>query len=705
MLSFLALLSPASADEGMWLPEQLPGMAASLTEQGLALDAARLADPTGDPLGAVVSIGGCTASFLSADGLIGTNGHCVASYLEYASDKDHPYARDGYVAADRAKELWAGPSARVWVTEKIEDVTAKITAKFKKKMTDTERQDAIDSASKALVAACETAPNRRCAVVPFYDGREYRLITRLEIRDLRVSYVPPESVYAFGGDDDNWMWPRQCGDFALLRAYVAPDGTPAAYAATNVPYKPPRHLTVQPAGARPGDFVLIAGYPGTTFRYRTALEAEHAVSVRYPEGLKLLNALIGTAKTQARRDPDAAARLQQSLFNWANTRKSYEGMLANFVASDIVARKKTLEGELDAWTKGDPTRTAKYAAGIAELRTVLAKDLSTHRRDRLTSGLMATGRLLGVAATSYRWASEREKADVARDAGFQDRDLADVQDRFKQLDRSLHLPSDRELFKVILGMTQDLPIEQRITPIDAWLGSAGGIEKALDLLYAATALSDTDARIQLLQTPRADLEASTDPWMRLAVAVETWQRGVRATDKAENGALARLRPSYMDALRELRAGQLYPDANGTLRLSFGHVEGYSPENGVEYTEQTTLAGLVSKAGPAPFNAPSWLLDKARSAASSRWADPTLHDVPVNFLSTLDNTGGSSGSPTLNAKGEVVGFVFDRNWDAVAADWIYDKGTTRSIHADVRYLLWLLAETDGGQPLVEELVGK
>lgn len=696
MLSFVALLSSASAEEGMWLPEQIPGMAAALAAQGLGLDAARLADPTGDPLGAVVSMGGCTASFLSAEGLMGTNGHCVASYLEYASDKDHPYARDGYVASDRSKELWAGPSARVWVTEKIEDVTTTITAKFKKKMGDTQRQDAIEAASKALVAVCETTPNRRCAVVPFYDGREYRLITRLEIRDLRVSYVPPESIYAFGGDEDNWMWPRQCGDFALIRAYVAPDGTPAAHADTNVPYKPPRHLRVQPAGARSGDFVMIAGYPGSTFRYRTALEAEHAVSVRYPEGLKLLGALSGTAKTHARKDPDAAARLQQSLFNWANTRKSYEGMLANFVASDIVARKKTLEGELDAWTASDRGRTAKYAAAIAELRTVLAKDLSTHIRDRLTSGLMFTGRLLGVAATSYRWASERERADVARDAGFQDRDLADVQDRFRQLERSLHPVSDRDLFKVILGMTQELPSDQRITPIDTWLASAGGIEPGLDTLYASTALFDTGARLKLLQTSRAELEASTDPWVRLAVSLETWQRGVRSTDKAENGALARLRPAYMDALRELRAGQFYPDANGTLRLSFGHVEGYSPKEGVVYTATTSLAGLARKAGPAPFDAPSWLLERAKSVQ---------HDVPVNFLSTLDNTGGSSGSPTLNAKGEVVGFVFDRNWDAVAADWIYDPATTRSIHADVRYLLWLLGETAGAQPLVAELVGK
>ena len=350
-------------------------------------------------------------------------------------------------------------------------------------------------------------------------------------------------------------------------------------------------------------------------------------------------------------------------------------------------------------------RNKKYGAGVAELRAVLLKDLSTYRRDRLTNGLTFTGKLLGVATTSYRWATEHEKPDAARDQGFQDRDLADLQDRFTQLDRSLHLPSDRELFHVMLGLTQELPADQRIPPIDAWITAAGGIDKALDALYASTPLASTDARLKLLQTKRAELEASTDPWIKLAVAMETWQRGVRAIDKAEDGALSRLRPAYMDALREFHAGQLYPDANGSLRLSFGRVDGYSPENGVVYAPQTNLAGLVRKVGEAPFDAPVRVVEKAKTAGLSTWADPALQDVPVNFLSTLDNTGGNSGSPTLNAMGEVVGFVFDRNWDAVAADWIYDPVTTRSIHADVRYLLWLLAEVDGGKALVTELVGK
>ncbi len=702
-----SLIPTALADEGMWLPEQVQAMGPMLRQQGLQIDAARLADPTGDPLGAVVSLGNCTAAFISADGLIGTNGHCVSSYLEFASDAQHPYARDGFVARDRTKELWAGPSARIWVTEKIEDVTAQITSKFTAKMKDSDRQGAIDAASKALVSACEKAAKpagtEKCMVAPFYDGREYRLITRLEIKDVRVAYVPADAVYEFGGDQDNWMWPRQCGDFALLRAYVAPDGTPVAHADGNVPYHPPRHLSVQPAGVHPGDFVMIAGYPGTTYRYRTALEAQQAVTVRYPEGITFLNALLSTAKGFAHADADAATRLQQTIANLANARKSYEGMLNNFLAAHIVDRKEALEKDLDAWIAADPARTAKYAASITELRTVLTVDLSTFRRDRLYNGLSYTSKPLNVALTSYRYASEHEKADSARDVGFQDRDLADIQDRFTAMDKGFHAASDRAMLKVILDMTQQLAADQRIPPLDAWITKAGGVDKALDALYASTSLNATDGRLKLLHTSKKELDASTDPWVVLAASLEKWQQGVRATNKAQDGALARLRPVYMDALRDYHAGQLYPDANGTLRLSFGRVQGYSPQDGVTYNAQTVLSGLVRKAGDAPFDAPARLLDHAKTAASSRYADGVLHDVPVDFLTTLDNTGGSSGSPTLNAQGELVGFVFDRNWDAVAADWIYDKDSTRSIHADVRYLLWLLSEVDGGDALVKEMV--
>ncbi|MFZ5476011.1 MAG: S46 family peptidase [Myxococcota bacterium] len=698
-----SLIAAVLADEGMWLPEQLSARAERLKKDGLAMDVAALADPKGEVLGSVVSLGHCSAAFVSSDGLLVTNAHCVQPYLDYASDPQHNYVREGYLAAERKGELMGGPTARIWVTEGIEDVTAKVLGKVKKKAKDVERLDAIERASKELVAACEATPHRDCQVVPFYDGREYKLVTRLEIKDVRVAYAPPEPVYAFGGDEDNWMWPRQCGDFALLRAYVGADGQPADPAATNVPYKAPRHLRVAPSGASPGDFVMIAGYPGTTLRWRTADEAKYAVETRYPDGLSLVEALVQEAKGHLRKDAASASRLSQAVFYLLNVRKNYQGMLENFVASKIVDRKRGLERELDAWIAADPARQAKYAAAVKELRETLQKDLATARRDRLYNGLGYNGKLLGVAVTAYRLAAEREKPDVQREPGFQDRDVADVRDRFHQLDRTLHLASDRDLLEVIVRRTQELPADQRIPPIDTWLAQNGGdVDKALDVLYASPALASPEAREKLLGATRAELEASQDPWVKLGVALETWHRGIRASDRAIDATLLRLRPVYMDALLAFRPGEVYPDANGTLRVSFGRVAGYEPEDGVTYQPQTDLGGLVAKVGQEPFDAPDKVLAKVQAAPSTKWADPALGQVPVNFLSTLDNTGGSSGSPTLNARGELVGLVFDRNWDAVAADWIFDPATTRSIHVDVRYMFWMLAEVEGAKGLVQEM---
>ncbi len=698
----LLVLALALADEGMWLPEQVPGMADDLRRQGLGLDAATLADPAGATLGAVVSLGHCTASFVSSDGLILTNGHCVSDYLESASTANHDYRLEGYLATDRRKELSAGPAARAWVTERIDDVTTKVLGKLPTSLDDRNRVEAIQKNVSAIVTACEKQVSRpRCQVVPVYEGREWRLVTRRELRDLRVVYAPPETVYAFGGDVDNWQWPRQCGDFAMLRAWSAPDGTSAAYAEENVPYSPPQHLRLAPGGARPGEFVMIAGYPSATYRWRTADEARHAAEVRYPYGRDLLSALGAVAERAAAASKESAIRLGPSLFRYANARKNYAGMIDNFGRSDIVHAKEAQQAALEAWIAADPRR-APYGASLAELRKVVAEDMAYWRRDRVYSALVQTPLLLNTAVTAYRLAFEQQFPDASRDPGFQARDRADIGDRFRGYDRILDLPSDRALMKEILQQSQALPETQRIPPLDAWLAKAGSVQNALDELYASPALATAEARLRLLDQKQPDFERAADPWIRLAVALDTWHRSVRAEKRVRDGALARLRPAYMEAMLKMHPGAVYPEANATLRLSFGKVDGYTPEDGAVHLPQTTLGGMARKVRESPFDAPLRVLEEVPAAPRTRWSDPTLGDVPVNFLSTVDNTNGNSGSPTLNAHGEIVGLVFDRNWEAVAADWRYDPALTRSIHVDVRYLLWMLDEVEHAQVLLAEL---
>lgn len=701
LLSLVLTAIPAHAEEGMWLPEQVPGMADHLRGMGLGLDPERLADPMGNPLGALASLGNCTASFVSSDGLIVTGAHCVTDYLEYASDNQHDYGQDGFIATDRRRELPAGPAAHVWITERIEDVTAEMQGKIGTKLEDRNRVDAIERASSGVVANCERKSARRCAVVPLYEGRQWRLIVKKELRDVRVVYAPPKTVSMFGGDEDNWAWPRHCGDFALIRAWAAPDGSSAPYAEENIPYSPPHWLRVEPAGARPGEFVMMAGFPQGTYRWRTAAEARHAEEVRYPAGAALLESLLKTSMESARASRESAVKLESTQFRFRNTLKSFRGMIDNFGRSDITKRKEAFDAGLDAWVSADQRR-ASYAGAISELRGLVHDDLATWRRDRVVSGIVNTPRLFAVALSGYHLAFERQFPDVDRDPGFQSRDVGDLRDRFQEVDRVLDLPSDRALFRALLVASQELPSNQRIPPVDAWIAASGGIDSGLEQLYASRSLMTMDGRERLLSTNQVDFERSGDPWLRLAVAFETWHRGVRTEKRVRDGAQARVRPIYMDALIQYRAGEIYPEANGTLRLSFGKVEGYKPEDGAVYLPQTTLGGMARKVRGAPFEAPARFLEEVPSAPRSRWSDPSLGDVPVNFLTTLDNTGGSSGSPAMNAQGALVGIAFDRNWEAVAADWMYDPNLTRSIHVDIRYLLWTLDQVEHANVLLAEM---
>ena len=701
-MSVLLLLSSfAGADEGMWLPEQLPAMGPMLQEMGLEIPPEQLADPQAEPLSAIVSLGFCSASFLSPDGLVATNHHCVSGYLSYASDAEHTYARDGFLAVDRSAEISAGPAARLYVVESITDVTAQINGKLKKRTKDVKRYQIVDKSKKLLISQCEAQANHRCEVASYYGGQQYRLISKLEIQDVRMVYAPPESVGSYGGEIDNWMWPRHAGDFSLLRAYVAPDGSSAPFSADNVPYQPKTHLKVDPTGADPGEFVMIAGYPGSTYRYRTARQMRFAEEVSYPYSIALSQEIIALLKAEAATGDEASGRLNSSIDQVANGLKYRQGNLDNFAGSDVVGRKQAQWAELEAWIAADPKRTKLYGPVLAEMDEMQAETEASFEADTTIGYLRWLSDNLGVAHRAYRFSVEAAKPDLERDRGYQARDLERTQQRFDAMDGTYWEPADKQLTELTLKRLMALPPEKLPVGMAEHVAAAGGVDALLQTLFAQGSVPDAATRKAWLEMDRAQLEAMDNPWMQLAVLLETKTLAPqRAKDKARSGASLRLQPLYMEAL--LQSGdQVYPDANGTLRISVGHIEGYSPADAIEYMPQTTVAGMAAKAGEWPFDAPTRLLDAAASSPQSRFADPALGDVPVDFLSTLDSTGGNSGSATLNSKGEFVGFLFDGNYEAMSADWLFDPELTRSIHVDVRYMLWVL-EVEGADHLLDEL---
>jgi hypothetical protein len=301
--------APFENPGGMWLPEQMAQHEEQLKALGLELDPKVLTDPTASPLGAVVSLGGCSASFVSPDGLIATNHHCSTRALQYNTTPENDLLTNGYLARSRAEERWAGPTARVYVTRASRDVTGEVRSGIEAIASDLDRYKTIAERKKQLVAACESGrPDVRCSVAEYFGGGQYSLIEQLEIKDLRIVYVPQEGIGNFGGDIDNWRWPRHSGDFAFFRAYVGKDNRPANHAEDNVPYRPPHHLKLASAPLAQGDLVMVAGYPGVTNRLRTATEVESAVSWHYPERVKFLEESIALLEELSKQDP--ALRIQ-----------------------------------------------------------------------------------------------------------------------------------------------------------------------------------------------------------------------------------------------------------------------------------------------------------------------------------------------------------------------------------------------------------
>ena len=707
VLAALAAVPAALAGEGMWVPQQLPQIAGPLAKAGLKLAPEQLADLTGDPMGAVVALGGCTASFVSPNGLVATNHHCAYGAIQLNSTPENNLIRNGFNAPTTADELSAGPNARVFVLDSITDVTGQARAAIAAAGDDAlGRTRALEALEKQLIAACEADAGFRCRLYSFSGGNSYRLFRNMEIRDVRLAYAPPGSVGKFGGDVDNWMWPRHTGDFAFYRAYVGKDGKPAAYSPDNVPFKPRHWLKFadQPLGE--GDFVMVAGYPGSTNRYALAAEFDNAAQWSYPAIAGHFNNQIALVEAAGKLDPQVQVRYASSMAGWNNTAKNYQGQLTGFKRIDAAGQKRAEEAAVLAWLKGQGARGQAALDAHARLLALLEQIQATRERD-LALGMFNNTAMLGTASQLYRLAIERAKPDAERESGYQQRDLPAIEGGLRQLERRYVASMDRQLQAYWLDQYLKLPAAQRVAAIDAWLGGndAAAVKRALDRL-AGTALGSTDERLKWLSADRAAFEASTDPAIQYAVAVMPTLLKLEQERKTRAGENLAARPVYLQAVADYKNSQgefVYPDANLSLRITFGNVTGYVPRDGVKYTPFTTLEGVVAKeTGADPFDSPQALLDAVAAGRHGGLADARLGSVPVNFLSDLDITGGNSGSPVLDAHGKLVGLAFDGNWESVASNWVFDPAMTRMISVDQRYMRWIMQEVFPAPQLLREI---
>lgn len=695
-VSLILTIIPAPhlrANEGMWLPNQV---------KVLAPEAKAISSSI---LSAIVKLGGCSGSLVSPHGLIVTNHHCVHGTLQYNSSEQNNYIKDGFVASSPADELRAAPGSHVYVKVKETDITKQIRAGLDQ-VSGYNATMLIEWRRKNLIKQCENSDHFRCEIASFYGGSQYTLIKNMVIKDLRLAYAPPLAIGAFGGDTDNWMWPRHAGDFAFYRAYVAKDGSPKAYSPDNVPYSSPSYLKAQGQGVQSDEFVMVAGFPGHTSRHRFAADVDFQFNKLYPRRLKEMSAAIALIELEGKANSELAIKYASRMASLANYRKNIEGQLASFQKSSILTSKRELESKLSAYlTKSGQKQALSHWTKLNQL--ILERQDFNERTWQIET--LSESQLLNAANRIYRLAIESEKPDMERREGYQERDLESFKDSMARMDKRFDATMDAKLWLQAIEFVLDHNADQ-VPSLDGYSQlhalvalPAKTRQEQIKSMYDHSKILTADQRLALVGKTPAQLRQLGDPFLNLVAsawpATEHRDRLEKDLDGRYGVTLGHVmvaKRAYFKAMNM----PLYPDANRTLRLTYGHVKSFSPDGGALYPQFTYTDGILAKEGSDPFEIPKNL--KSALIANDFGPHVFAGKTPVDFITDLDITGGNSGSATLNQRGELVGLAFDGNIEGVISDWDFIPRLTRSIHVDFRYMHWLMDRVYPAPALLEEM---
>ncbi len=689
----------------MWMPHQMKDL--NLEAKGLKMNPDDLYKKDGTGLmSAVVHLGGGTGEFVSPQGLILTNHHVAFGALQRASDKEHDYIQNGFLAKSMDIEIPAkGYIADVLIG--YDDVTQTILKEVKSWMTPLQRYKAIEKIEKQLIAKEERkAKDRRCEVKSMYSGNTYYLFKFKRLRDIRLVYAPPQSIGNFGGDIDNWMWPRHTGDFSYLRAYVSKENIGIDYHKDNVPYKPTSYLKISINGLKQGDFTFVMGYPGTTYRNYTLSELQYDIDKlkKRIQWIKETLVFFGNAIKDNRALQIKYARLDKGL---NNALKNFEAKLEWLEKAGVIDKKRSSGKKYLQWVTQNPTREKRYGTALKKIETFMETYAAFDRKNTLINNL--TNRRLGAAMLSqayliYRTAVESQKSDIEREPDFQKRDLPEIEMRIKLAERAYELETDKAYLKFLLNRILREPMDSWPIAFKPVLEKgADAIEHYVDNLYANTTLMDPQKRLSLLKQTPAKLLKLNDPFIALAANLEKELKVLREKENALDQERNDLKKVYMEAVLALHEGKIAPDANSSIRFTHGPVKGYRPKDAVVYAPFTTLKGVMEKeTGEFPFIVPEKLKKLYKAKDFGRYADKNLEDIVICFLNTTNVTGGNSGSPVLNARGEQVGIVFDMTYESVIGDYYIIPEFQRTIHVDIRYVLFVTEKFSGAPHLIKEM---
>lgn len=692
----------AGVDEGMYTPGEIAGL--PLKAKGLKIKPTDIYNPAGGGLtDAILRLSiGCTAEFVSPEGLILTNHHCGFDALVQASTPEKDLVETGFSSGSRANEIPA-KGYSIMLTQRIEDVTAKVTAGTEN-LTGADLAAALAKNAQALqVAEQAKAPaGSTIQIQPIDSGYFYYLYQTSEIKDIRVVYAPPRNIGVYGGDPDNFEWTRHTGDFTFLRAYVAPDGSPAEYSTNNVPYKPKKYLTISLDGLKENDFVFVLGFPGGTTRYRESQSIQYARDANFPFLVKWLSTLSDSLRKIGSTDEAKRIAFQSDIAEYDNSRKAYDGGALRLIRAHVVEDRQAEESKLASWIAGSPDRQKKYGTLLSDIKTIDDPYYATSKRDTIlrrlpdpTNSMPVFSQI--VSAVMVTQVQGKQLSDAERAAK-----LKDVEKAYQERD-PIH---EADMLKFFLKALADLPEGQKFKPAEDLFGTLKGkARRDAEAAFADSIASGEYAsaeKVAGLYGPRTmEFNETREKILGFARGLIQARQDYAARDAKFGAAITPLRVSYMRALSEMRGVKPYPDANFTMRFTYGNIKGFQSREAEYRSPFTTLKGMIEKnTGENPFDAPQKMIDLQNRHDFGRYGQGD--SVPLNFTCTTDIIGGNSGSPVLNANGEQVGLVFDGNFEGLGNDFYYDPEVNRTIAVDIRYVLFVADKFSGASYLVNEI---
>jgi Peptidase S46 len=697
-------------DEGMFLPDTLNDLPIKkLQQMGLKIPLTDIYNPNGASIkDAVVIVDGGTGEFLSNEGLLLTNHHVAFEALVSASDQAKDYSTNGYLAKTRAEELPASDYT-AQITVDMRDVTADVLSGVTDAMSADQRASAISSKIRSMqISEARPAESITATIMPMNEGLSFYLFHYLRLSDVRIVYAPPKNIGFYGGDPDNFEWPRHDGDFTFMRVYTGADGKPADYSPKNVPYKPKKFLSISLAGVKENDFTMVMGYPGTTRRYRESYSVAYNQDIYIPLLIDALRTQMEALQEEGKANRNLQIKLQSRIFDISNTLKDYEGSVTALRREGVVEQKKKQEAQFAQWVNANADRQKKYGDVLPTLARAYEELNKAQPRDTLLQQIAGATDMLQIAGIITGFAVDKEKPQAERKPrlatlAMQARLVASevVGDR---------LPGfERRVLTAMFRNAAQLPAGQKIEPIEKRFGNLTGgarVRAEDDLAQAVIEsknFSSAESINKLFGMSAAQLRALQDPMIDLTFDLNALAADAEARTQSFNAIVARSRPTLLRGMTEMRGGKLYPDANRTLRFSYGLVKGYVPKDAAVYEPFTNLSGVIEKdTGRDPFDAPEKLKQLYRAHDFGPYATPDGTNVPVDFLSTNDIIGGNSGSPIMNGRGEQVGIVFDGNYEGLGNDFFYNDAKGRTISVDIRYVLFILDKFGGAGYLLKEL---